>query len=66
MDVGLSPFRVCGYLVTFSQVFSNFIPDIDRNLTFRGCTSIMELVTSIIWYVHTDVLCRCISSDSSL
>ena len=66
MDVGLSPVRVCGYLVAFSQVFLNFIPDIDRNLAFQGCSSMMELASSIIWYVHTDVSCRYISSDSSL
>ena len=50
----------------FSQVSSNFIPVIDRNLAFRGCSSIMELASSIIWYVHTDVPRRYLSSDSSL
>jgi hypothetical protein len=66
VGVGLSPVRVCGYLVAFSQVSSNFIPDIDRNLAFRGCFSMMELASSIIWYVHTDVPHRYISSDNSL
>ena len=66
MGVGLSTVRVCGYLMAFSQLSSNFIPDIDRNLTFRGCSFMMELASSIIWYVHTDVPLRYISSDSSL
>ena len=56
MGVGLSPVRVCSYPVACSQLSPNFIPDIDRNLTFRGCSSIMELASSTIWYVHTDVL----------
>jgi Glycosyl hydrolase family 79 C-terminal beta domain len=66
VGVGLSPVRVCGYLVAFSQVSSNFIPDVGRNLAFRGCSSMMELASSIIWYVHIDVPRRYISSDSSL
>ena len=48
------------------QVSSHFVPVIDRNLAFRGCSSIMELDLSIIWCVHTDVPCRYISSDISL
>ena len=66
MDVGLSPVRVCGYLVAFFRLSSNFT-DIDRKWAFRGCSSIMELASSIIWYVQTDVPCRYIlSSDNNL
>lgn len=54
------------YLLAYSQVSSNFIPVIDRNLVFRGCSSMMELDSSIIWYVHTDVPPIYILSDSSL
>jgi hypothetical protein len=52
--------------LSFLKYLSNFIPDIGRNLAFRGCSSTMELASSIIWYVYTDVPRRYISSDSSL
>ena len=55
MGVGLSPVRVCGYLLKVSQVSSNFIRVIDRNLAFRGCSSMKELDSSIVWYAHTNV-----------
>jgi hypothetical protein len=74
VGVGLSHVHICGYLVAFSVVSSNFIPDIGRNLAFRGCSSMMELTSSIIWII---LVCtyepqglrlprRYISSDSSL
>src|SRR5882757_3058063 len=66
MDTGLPPVRVCGYLVASAQVSSNFRPDIERNLTFRGYSFMMELATSIIWYVHADVPRKHISSYNSL
>ena len=37
--------------LSFSQV-SYFIPNIDRNLAFRGCFSMMELASSTTWYVY--------------
>ena len=53
VGVGLSLVRVCGYLVASAQVF---ISGIEHNLTFRGYSSMMALASSIIWYVHADVL----------
>ena len=32
MDVGLCTGGVCGYFVAFSQLSSNFISDIERNM----------------------------------
>lgn len=55
MDPGLSPIRVCGSLVASTQL-SNFVPDIERNLIFRGYSSMTELDSSTIWCVHTNLV----------
>ena len=63
----------CGrWIISCSRMWLSFLkyrisfPNIDRNLAFRGCFSMMELASSITWYVHIDVLRGYISSDSEL